>query len=69
MDYLNFIKVRSMYKKVDPTYPNAKYEAVSVNNSYVHVYFLEDKKHEYSEGEGVVLIKLTDEGKEKFDSI
>ena len=68
MDYLNFIKVSSMYKKVDPIYPNVKYEAISVNNPYVHVYFIEDKKHEYSEGEGAVLIKLTDKGKEKFDT-
>ena len=65
--YSNFVKVRSMYRSIEPSQPNVLYETISVNNPYVHVYFVEDKNHEYSNDKYVILIKLTDDGKQQFD--
>ena len=62
-----FKKAYYYYKEIPVTNPDSIKEIISVNNNYLHLYFIEDKKHTYSNQDFVTLIKLTDEGKQKFD--
>ena len=67
--YHTFKSAHYFYKETNEHLDSeTKWEIISVNNNFLRIYFYEPN-NSIKYDKYVILIKLTDEGKQKFDSL